>query len=221
MRTLKREGIRQQQPTVHKAVQEAGTAVEQIVAARIQKAFRAYRKSHCRLKDAGRFNISIQGHTVTKQTTSTLSFLHSWCNVRARRICMITEGRLKQKRMENQMKLEAKLFLRTQQREEAGVKPGRFLVNTVEGECETISRPSIVWSGKRKLGLQLDRAMDSDEAMGGEGSFRAHSPQEDSRQTGKQTGERDGYSGFDETQFAIWESCFKSHKRYPIRWLKH
>ncbi|KAL4311340.1 hypothetical protein GQ457_01G004120 [Hibiscus cannabinus] len=145
--------------------------------------------------------------------------------------------------MENQMKLEAKLFLRvaallafkainirlpmmhplsnvwqarkykagtmeeilsrTQQREEAGVKPGRFLVNTVEGECETISRPSIVWSGKRKLGLQLDRAMDSDEAMGGEGSFSAHSPKEDSRQTGKQTGERDGYSGFDETQFAI------------------
>ncbi|KAK8527465.1 hypothetical protein V6N12_054677 [Hibiscus sabdariffa] len=71
-----------------------GIAAEQIVAARIQKAFQAYRarKAIRRLKDAGRFNISIQGHTVTKQTTSTLSFLHSWCNVRARRICLASYG---------------------------------------------------------------------------------------------------------------------------------
>ncbi|KAK8706243.1 hypothetical protein V6N13_049817 [Hibiscus sabdariffa] len=92
-----------------------GNAVEQIAASRIQKAFRAYRarKAVRRLRDAGRFNVLIQGNTVKKQTTSTLGYLHSWCNVqsqiRARRICMVTEGRLKQKRMENQMKLEAKL----------------------------------------------------------------------------------------------------------------
>ena len=71
------------------------------------------RKAVRRLRDAGRFNILIQGHTVKNQTSSTLSYLHSWCNVqsqiRARRICMVTEGRLKQKKMENQMKLEAKL----------------------------------------------------------------------------------------------------------------
>ncbi|GMJ10147.1 IQ-domain 10 [Hibiscus trionum] len=127
-----------------------GNAVEQIAAARIQKAFRAYRarKTVRRLRDAGRFNVLIQGHTVKKQTTSTLGYLHSWCNVqsqiRARRICMVTEGRLKQKRMENQMKLEAKLhelevewcggsetmeeiLSRIQQKEEAAVKRERAM----------------------------------------------------------------------------------------------
>ncbi|KAB2043970.1 hypothetical protein ERO13_D01G045000v2 [Gossypium hirsutum] len=128
-----------------------GIAVEQRAAAKIQKAFRSYRarKAVRRLRDAGRFkNILIQGHTVKKQTTSTLSYLHSWCNVqsqiRARRICMVTEGRLKQKKMENQMKLEAKLhelevewcagsetmeeiLSRIQQREEAAVKRERAM----------------------------------------------------------------------------------------------
>ncbi|KAE8680119.1 zinc finger family protein [Hibiscus syriacus] len=127
-----------------------GNTVEHIAAARIQKAFRAYRarKAVRRLRDAGRFNILIQGHTLKKQTTSTLGYLHSWCNVqsqiRARRICMVTEGRLKQKRMENQMKLEAKLhdlevewcggsetmeeiLSRIQQREEAAVKRERAM----------------------------------------------------------------------------------------------
>ncbi|XVF78715.1 hypothetical protein PTKIN_Ptkin14bG0157800 [Pterospermum kingtungense] len=127
-----------------------GTPIEERAAARIQKAFRAFRarKAVRRLRDAGRFNILIQGHTVKKQTTTTLGILHSWCNIqsqiRARRICMVTEGRLKQKRMENQMKLEAKLhelevewcggsetmeeiLFRLQQREEAGVKRERAM----------------------------------------------------------------------------------------------
>ncbi|XWS52145.1 hypothetical protein CRYUN_Cryun11dG0042100 [Craigia yunnanensis] len=71
------------------------------------------RKAVRRLRDTGKFNILIQGHTVKKQTSSTLSYLHSWCSVqsqiRSRRICMVTEGRIKQKKMENQLKLEAKL----------------------------------------------------------------------------------------------------------------
>ncbi|XWS10065.1 hypothetical protein CRYUN_Cryun39dG0043900 [Craigia yunnanensis] len=127
-----------------------GMPVEEMAAARIQKAFRAYRarKAVRRLRDAGRFNILIQGHTVKKQTSSTLSYLHSWCNVqsqiRGRRLCMVTEGRLKQKKMENQMKLEAKLheleeewcggsetmeeiLSRIQQREEAAVKRERAM----------------------------------------------------------------------------------------------
>ncbi|OMP12639.1 hypothetical protein COLO4_02927 [Corchorus olitorius] len=128
----------------------AGLPVEEIAARRIQKAFRAHRarKTVRRLRDAGRFNILIQGHTVKKQTSSTLNYLHSWCNVqsqiKARRICMVTEGRLKQKRIENQLKLEAKLqelevewcggsetmeeiLSRIQQREEAAVKRERAM----------------------------------------------------------------------------------------------
>ncbi|XVF04306.1 hypothetical protein REPUB_Repub05bG0071200 [Reevesia pubescens] len=127
-----------------------GMPIEDMAAARIQKAFRAYRarKAVRRLRDAGKFNILIQEHTVKKQTTNTISYLHSWCNVqsqiRARRMCMVTEGRLKQKRMENQLKLEAKLhdlevdwcggsetmeeiLSRIQQREEAAVKRERAM----------------------------------------------------------------------------------------------
>ncbi|XVE50144.1 hypothetical protein DITRI_Ditri01bG0138200 [Diplodiscus trichospermus] len=127
-----------------------GMPVEEMAAARIQKAFRAYRarKAVRRIRDAGRFNILIQGHTVKKQTTGTLTYLHSWCSVqsqiRARRICMVTEGRLKQKKIENQMKLDAKLhelevewcggsetmeeiLSRIQQREEAAVKRERAM----------------------------------------------------------------------------------------------
>ncbi|OMO74860.1 hypothetical protein CCACVL1_16431 [Corchorus capsularis] len=64
--------------------------------------------------------------------------------IKARRICMVTEGRLKQKRIENQLKLEAKLqelevewcggsetmeeiLSRIQQREEAAVKRERAM----------------------------------------------------------------------------------------------
>ncbi|XVF70100.1 hypothetical protein PTKIN_Ptkin11bG0135200 [Pterospermum kingtungense] len=127
-----------------------GLPTEQIAAARIQKAFRAYRagKAVRQLIDAGRFNAVIQGHTVKQQTSSTLSYLHSWCNIqsqiRARRICMVTDSRLKQKKMKNQLKLEAKLLelevewcggsdtmeeilSRVQQREAAAVKRERAM----------------------------------------------------------------------------------------------
>lgn len=60
-----------------------------------------------------RFNVLIQGHDSQKQTSSTLSYIHSWSNIqaqiRARRHHMVTEGRLKQKKIENQLKLETKL----------------------------------------------------------------------------------------------------------------
>lgn len=90
----------------------------------------------------------IQGHPVKNQTASTLGLLHSWCDIqsqiRARRLCMVTEGRVKQRKMENQMKLEAKLnelevewcggsdtmeeiLSKIQQREEASVKRERAM----------------------------------------------------------------------------------------------
>ncbi|KAE8681098.1 caffeoylshikimate esterase-like [Hibiscus syriacus] len=91
-------------------------AVEHIAAARIQKAFRDHRARK----------------TVRRS------------QIRARRICTVTEGRLKKKRLENQMKLEAKLhdlevercggsetmeeiINRIQQREEAAVKRERTM----------------------------------------------------------------------------------------------
>lgn len=71
------------------------------------------RKALRRLKGILRLQILTQSYPVQKQSTTTLNLLHSWCKlqtqVRARRLCMVTEGRIKQKKLENQQKLEAKL----------------------------------------------------------------------------------------------------------------
>ncbi|PON99099.1 IQ motif, EF-hand binding site [Trema orientale] len=124
--------------------------IEDVAATRIQTAFRAYkaRKALRRLKGTVRLQTLTQGYPVQKQSTTTLSLLHSWCKIqaqiRARRLCMVTEGRLKQKKLENQQKLEAKLqglevdwcggsetmdeiLTRIYQREEAAVKRERAM----------------------------------------------------------------------------------------------
>uniref|UniRef100_A0A7C9AMG0 Protein IQ-DOMAIN 1 n=1 Tax=Opuntia streptacantha TaxID=393608 RepID=A0A7C9AMG0_OPUST len=123
---------------------------EDVAATRIQTAFRAYmaRKALQRMKGAIRFQKMTQAQSVRKQATSTLSHLHIWSRVQAqirdRRQSMVIEGRLKQKKLENQMKLEAKLhdlevewnggsdtmeeiLARIRQREEAAVKRERTL----------------------------------------------------------------------------------------------
>ncbi|XP_062095860.1 protein IQ-DOMAIN 9 [Humulus lupulus] len=89
--------------------------IEDVAATRIQTAFRAYkaRKALCRLKGTIRLQTLAQGYPIKKQSTTTLSLIHSWCNIqtqiRTRRLCMVTEGRVKQKKLMNQQKLEAKL----------------------------------------------------------------------------------------------------------------
>lgn len=71
------------------------------------------RKALRRLKGKVRLQALKQGYPVQKQATTTLGHLHSWCKlqaqIRARRLCMVTEGRIKQKKQENRQKLEAKL----------------------------------------------------------------------------------------------------------------
>ncbi|KAL2473673.1 IQ-domain 9 [Forsythia ovata] len=92
-----------------------GLALEDIAATRIQASFRAYRarKSSRRLEGTLRLQNLMQCNTVKKQASTTLNHLHSWsriqAEIRARRLHMVTEGRLKQKKQENQLKLEAKL----------------------------------------------------------------------------------------------------------------
>ncbi|KAA8519700.1 hypothetical protein F0562_013855 [Nyssa sinensis] len=89
--------------------------VEDVAATRIQTAFRAYmaRKTLRRLKGIVRLQILTQGHSLRKQALTTLRYLHSWSRIqsqiRARRQCMVTEGQIRQKKLENQLKLEAKL----------------------------------------------------------------------------------------------------------------
>ncbi|KAF8413788.1 hypothetical protein HHK36_001781 [Tetracentron sinense] len=127
-----------------------GVPVEDIAATRIQTAFRAFmaRKTLRRLKGFVRVQILTQGQTVSKQASTTLSYLHTWsriqAQIRARRHCMVTEDRIRQKKLQNQLKLEAELheldvewsggsetmeeiLARIQQREEAAVKRERAM----------------------------------------------------------------------------------------------
>ncbi|KAF2286088.1 hypothetical protein GH714_010238 [Hevea brasiliensis] len=126
-----------------------GISAEHKAAIRIQTAFRAYmaKKTMRRLKGAVRFNVLIHCNDTQKQASSALSYIHSWNNIqaqiRARRHHMVTEGRIKQKKLENQLKLEAKLhelevewcggsdtmeeiLSRIQHREEAAVRVSHF-----------------------------------------------------------------------------------------------
>ncbi|XP_021295080.1 protein IQ-DOMAIN 1 isoform X2 [Herrania umbratica] len=127
-----------------------GMPIEDLAAIRIQTAFRAYRarKSLRRLKGTVRLQAKTQTYSIEKQATTTLNYLHSWSNIqaqiRARRLCMVTEGRLRQKKIANQLKLEAKLhdievewsggpetmetiLAKIHQREEAAVKRERTM----------------------------------------------------------------------------------------------
>ncbi|PUZ62134.1 hypothetical protein GQ55_4G333500 [Panicum hallii var. hallii] len=129
---------------------EDNAALEEWAATRIQNAFRKYkaRKTLRCLRGVKRLRIVGQANPVKKQTAATLSYIQSWnklqSEIRNRRAFMVTEGRNRKKKQENQMKLEAKLhnlqvewnggsdtmdeiLARIQQREEAAVKRERAM----------------------------------------------------------------------------------------------
>ncbi|XP_074308052.1 protein IQ-DOMAIN 9-like [Silene latifolia] len=123
---------------------------EDVAATRIQTAIRAYmaRKTVRRMKGTIRFQKLTELKSVKKQCTSTLAHLHSWSRIqseiRNRRLSMVIEGRRTQKKLDSQLKLEAKLhdlevewnsgadtmeeiLARIHQKEEAAVKRERAM----------------------------------------------------------------------------------------------
>ncbi|XP_043697591.1 protein IQ-DOMAIN 10-like, partial [Telopea speciosissima] len=106
------------------------------------------RKTLRRLKGIVRLQALTQHYPIKKQASTTMNYLHSWSRIqtqiKARRISMVTEGRINQKKLENHLKLEAKLheievewcggsetmeeiLARIYQREEAAVKRERAM----------------------------------------------------------------------------------------------
>ncbi|KAG4971758.1 hypothetical protein JHK85_038179 [Glycine max] len=89
--------------------------MDDIAATRIQNAFRSFmaRRTLHHLRGAEKFEALIQDHLAREQTATALSYIHSWSRIqeqiRVRRICMITEARIKQKKLETQLKIEAKI----------------------------------------------------------------------------------------------------------------
>ncbi|KAK9152959.1 hypothetical protein Sjap_000439 [Stephania japonica] len=127
-----------------------GMPIEDVAAIRIQTAFRAYkaRKSLRQMKGIVRFRALTREDTVRKQSATTLNYIQSWNKIqgqiRARRYHMVVEDRIRQKKLDNQVKLEAKLhdlevewcggsetmeeiIARIQQREDAAVKRERAM----------------------------------------------------------------------------------------------
>ncbi|GAU29644.1 hypothetical protein TSUD_52960 [Trifolium subterraneum] len=123
---------------------------DNIAATRIQNAFRSFmaRRTFQNLSGAEKFEALIQDHTAGDQTATTLNYIHSWSRIqdeiRARRICMITAARIRQRRLESQLKVEAKIneleaewcsgsetmeeiLSRIHQREEAAIKRERAM----------------------------------------------------------------------------------------------
>ncbi|XP_051114518.1 protein IQ-DOMAIN 10 isoform X2 [Andrographis paniculata] len=124
---------------------------EDAAAIRIQSAFRAHkaRKALQRLRGIVRFRGVIEGgHYMKSQSASALNQIHFWsriqAEIKARWLGMVAESQTRQKRLENQLKLEAKLhelevewsggpetmeeiLSRIQQREEAAAKRERAM----------------------------------------------------------------------------------------------
>ncbi|KAF3442445.1 hypothetical protein FNV43_RR16361 [Rhamnella rubrinervis] len=132
---------------------------EESAASRIQAAFRAFlNKKRSRSRSSNNQNINpkgteryqdlVKGQTVKEQATAALSYIHAWCRIQdqitERRQCMVKESRIRQKKLENQLKLDAKLhelevewcggsetmeeiINRIQQREEAAIKRERAM----------------------------------------------------------------------------------------------
>ncbi|KAI3950490.1 hypothetical protein MKW92_017562 [Papaver armeniacum] len=138
---------------------------EDVAATRIQTAFRGYkaRKTLRQMKKIVKFKALIQNQTVRKQSSSTLRYLHSWskiqAEIRARRVHMVTEGRIKQKKLESQLKHEAKLheleeewcggsdtmeeiLSRIQQREDASIKRERAMAYAFSHQWRANSNPN-------------------------------------------------------------------------------
>ncbi|XP_019170016.1 PREDICTED: protein IQ-DOMAIN 1-like isoform X2 [Ipomoea nil] len=148
--------------------------IEQIAAIQIQKAFRAYmaRKTLRHLKGIAKLQILTEGNSVKRQTPTTLSYLHSWtriqAEIRARRAQMVAKGHLRQRKLDNQSKLEAKLqnlevewsggpetmeeaLARIHQREEAAEKRERTMAYAFSHQWRANSNP-IYGSSNLELG---------------------------------------------------------------------
>ncbi|XP_011096412.1 protein IQ-DOMAIN 1 isoform X2 [Sesamum indicum] len=150
-----------------------GRSLEDAAATQIQTAYRAYlaRKTFRHMRGMVRLQNMVQRDSVMKQASTTLSRLHSWsriqAQIRARRVHMVLEGRLRQKKLENQLKLEAKLhdlevewsggsetideaLARIHQREAAAVKRERAMAYAFSHQWRANSNPSF-GSGNEEL----------------------------------------------------------------------
>ncbi|XP_042043727.1 protein IQ-DOMAIN 5-like, partial [Salvia splendens] len=149
-----------------------GLSREYVAARKIQTAYCAHaaRKSLRQMRGTVRLQKLVHD-SIKNQASATLSHLHSWtktqAKIRARHANIVMEGRLKQKKLENQLKLEAKLhdfevewnggsetvseaLEKIHHREEAAVKRERDLAYAFTHQWRANTIPSF-GSGNKEL----------------------------------------------------------------------
>ncbi|WOH11906.1 hypothetical protein DCAR_0831402 [Daucus carota subsp. sativus] len=154
---------------------DAGISVEDLAATRIQSAFRAYsaRKTRRQLKGTVKIRAVTLGSSSRKQASVTLKYLHTWSRlqteIRTRRNSMAVEARIRQRKLENQLKLETKLhdlevewsngpqtmeevLARIHLREEAAVKRERAMAYAFSHQWRATSNPAL---GSYELGKAI------------------------------------------------------------------
>ncbi|KAK1378642.1 Protein IQ-DOMAIN 1 [Heracleum sosnowskyi] len=152
-----------------------GISVQDLAATRIQTAFRAYRarKTRRQLKGTVKLRAVTLGSSSRKQASTTLKYLHTWSRlqteIRTRRNIMAVEARIKQRKLENQLKLETKLhdlevewsngpetmeevLARIHLREEASVKRERAMAYAFSHQWRANSNPIL---GSYELGKAI------------------------------------------------------------------
>ncbi|KAL6562082.1 hypothetical protein OROGR_003089 [Orobanche gracilis] len=155
------------------SIRANGLSIEDAAATRIQSAYRAYvgKKTLRRMRGMVRLQNLVRRDSVRKQASATMSHLNSWskiqAQIRARRVHMVAQGRLRQKKLENQLKLEAKIhdlevewtggsetideaLAKIHQREDAAVKRERAMAYAFSHQWRASSNPSVV-SGNLEL----------------------------------------------------------------------
>ncbi|KAK4485282.1 hypothetical protein RD792_007915, partial [Penstemon davidsonii] len=121
------------------------------------------RRTLRQMKGTVRLQNLVQRDFVKKQASTTLNHLHSWSRIqsqiRSRRAHMVTEGRLRQKKLESQLKLESKLhdlevewnggsgtmneaLARIHKREDASVRRERTMAYAFTHQWRANSNPS-------------------------------------------------------------------------------
>ncbi|KAK1382198.1 Protein IQ-DOMAIN 1 [Heracleum sosnowskyi] len=159
----------------HVANGNPGIPSEDLAATRIQSAFRAYRARKTRRQLKGTVNLRAVtlGSSSKKQASVTLKYLHTWSRlqteIRARRASMTVEARIKQRKVESQLKLETKLhdlevewsngtetmeevLARIHLREEAAVKRERAMAYAFSHQWRASSNPAL---GNYELGKAI------------------------------------------------------------------
>lgn len=148
-------------------------SIEDAAATKIQTSYRAHaaRRSFRRIRGMVRLQNLVGRDSVKNQASTTLSHLHSWtktqAQIRTRRAHMVMEGRLRQKKLENQLKLEAKIhdlevewnggsetmgeaLAKIHHREEAAVRRERAMAYAFTHQWRANSTPSF-GSGNQEL----------------------------------------------------------------------